>query len=180
MNKEPWDLFPGLWKSKSAFFTYLRGQIRLTWSRFPAKITWKNSKLVAPPQDYKGRAKKLGQCSYCNEMFAASSLEVDHIEQAGTCNSWETAAQFLRNLLDCNDNWCLACKPCHKIKSYSEKTGLSFEDAKLQKKVIEFMKQNTKVIVEFCQKSGYNERSLTNKASRQAAVETILKGQIHG
>lgn len=173
--KEPWEKFPGLWKSQTAFFTYLRGQIRLTWSRYPAKQKWKAEQLVSPPEGYTGRAKKLGKCSYCGEMFAASSLEVDHIDQAGECNSWETAAAFMRKLLDCNDNWCLACKPCHKIKSFAERLGVEFEEARLQKRVIEFCKQPPTKVVEFCRQNGYNERSLTNAEKRRKAVETILR-----
>lgn len=175
MQQEPWELYPTLWKSQAAFFTYLRGQIRLTWSRFPAKLKWKSAQMVSPPKDYTGRAKKLGKCNYCGLFHAASSLEVDHIEQAGVCNSWETAAQFLRRLLDCNENWCLACKPCHKIKSYAEKEGISFEEARLQKRVIEFCKQPTTKVVEFCLQNGYNERSLTNAEKRRNAVEAILR-----
>jgi 5-methylcytosine-specific restriction endonuclease McrA len=172
---EPWELYPGIWKSKAAFFTYLRGQLRLTWSRYPAKLKWKAEQLVQPPKGYTGRAKKLGQCHYCGEMFAASNLEVDHVRQAGTCNSWETAAEFLYNLLNCNDNWCLACKPCHKTKSLAERDGTSFEDAKLKKKVIEFLKQPTEVIVEFCVKNGYTAGSVSNAEKRRKAVESIFK-----
>jgi hypothetical protein len=173
--QEPWEKFPGLWKSQTAFFTYLRGQIRLTWSRFPAKLKWKTAQMVKPPTGYTGRAKSLGKCAYCGEMFAASTLEVDHIDQAGECNSWETAAQFMRKLLDCNDNWCLACKPCHKIKSFAERMGVSFEEARLQKLVIEFCKKPPTEVVEFCLQNGYNERSLTNAAKRRDAVEEILR-----
>lgn len=178
--QEPWELFPGIWKSKAAFFTYLRGQIRLTWSRYPAKLQWKKAQMRKPPAGYTGRAKTIGDCAYCGDYFPASNLEVDHIEQAGVCNSWETAAEFMRKLLDCNDNWCLACKPCHKIKSYAEREGITFEEARLQKLVIEKMKQSTATIVAFCVENGYNERSLSNKAKRQQAVEAILRRKNDG
>lgn len=173
-QQEPWELYPSIWKSKASFFTYLRGQLRLTWSRYPAKLQWKSKQLVLPPKGYTGRAKKLGKCSYCEQMFAASSLEVDHKAQAGTCNSWESAQTFFHNLLNCNDNWCLACKPCHKVKSLAERNGTSFEEARLEKQVIEFIKQPTKTVVEFCVKNGYNERSLTNATKRRTAVTEIL------
>jgi 5-methylcytosine-specific restriction endonuclease McrA len=172
---EPWESYPAIWKSKTAFFTYLRGHIRLIWSRYPAKLKWKSAQMFKPPKGYTGRAKTMGKCAYCNETFAASHLEVDHIEQAGTCNSWETAAQFLRKLLDCNDNWCLACKPCHKIKSYAEKQGLDFEEARLQKRVIEIMKQNKSEVLDFCQRNGYNSSSLSNETKRKVAVDSILR-----
>lgn len=171
MSKEPWEKYPTIWKNQTAFFTYLRGHLRLLWSRYPAKITWKNTKLIAPPKGYTGRAKKLGTCHYCSEKFAASHLEVDHISQAGQCNSWETAQRFLHNLLDCNDNWVLACKPCHKIKSYSEAQGISFVEATIAKKVIESCKLKTDIQLALLSGFGYNDCS--NAAKRKAAWTEI-------
>lgn len=173
-KKEPWEVYPKVWKNQVAFFTYLRGHLRLLWSRYPAKIEWKKSKLVKPPKGYTGRAKMLGECHYCNEMFAASHLEVDHVQQAGQCNSWDTAQQFLYNLLDCNGNWVLACKPCHKIKSYAEKEGLTFEQAAFQKKVIDFMKDKKKVLA-FLQANKYSGPAVSNETKRRALVEKLFK-----
>lgn len=176
ISSDPWELYPSIWKTKSAFFTYLRGGLRNLWQRFPAKLKWKSSQLISPPASYKGRAKKLGQCYYCKEMFAASSLEVDHVEQSGKCNSWEEAYQFLYKLLDCNDNWVLACKPCHKIQSHSQRLECSFEEAKVAKDVIAFMKKPKKEILAFLEENGYN--STTNAAQRKEAVAEILKRRI--
>lgn len=178
-EKEPWELYPSIWKNKTAFFTYLRGGIRQLWSRYPAKLKWKQEQLVSPPKGYTGRAKKLGKCFYCGEFHAASSLEVDHVEQAGACNSWDTAQEFLRNLLDCNNNWALVCKPCHKIKSYAERLGIAFEEALLQKRVIEFCKQEKQIVLDFCQSHGYNTSTLTNAEKRRKAVEAIFRGGIN-
>lgn len=175
-SREPWEVYPEIWKNKTAFFTYLRGGLRQLWSRYPGKLAWKQSRLVSPPKGYTGRAKKLGQCHYCQEHFAASSLEVDHVEQAGACNSWETAYEFLYKLLDCNGNWVLACKPCHKIKSYSERTGKNFKDAMAEKKAISFLKlHDVKYVLDYCKSFGYNPRSLSNAAKRRAALVEIFK-----
>lgn len=177
MTKEPWEKYPEIWKNQTAFFTYLRGHLRLLWSRYPAKISWKNTKLVNPPKGYNGRAKKLGKCHYCSEWFAASHLEVDHVIQAGQCNSWETSQQFLYRLLDCNDNWVLACKPCHQIKSMAEKNGSTFEEAALAKRVIEICKKPTKELLAFLYAKGYNASECSNQAKRKALVEIIVKGE---
>lgn len=170
--KEPWEKHPQIWKNKTAFFTYLRGHLRLLWSRYPAKLAWKATQLKPVPKGYTGRAKKLGTCHYCNEVFAASHLEVDHVNQAGQCNSWETSNQFLYNLLDCNDNWVLACKPCHKIKSYSESQGISFIEAAIEKQVIEKCKLKTDVQLALLSAYGYNNCS--NAAKRKAAWREII------
>jgi hypothetical protein len=146
----------------------------MVWSKYPAKLLWKKSKLFPPPAGYVGRAKSLGTCHYCGSQFAASHLEVDHVVQAGTCNDWDTAQEFLHNLLDCNDNWVLACKPCHKIKSYAERMGTSFETALLEKKVIEFLKKPRQEVLDLCKKHGYTEAMLTNDKKRRAALTEIL------
>ena len=176
---EPWECYPSVWKSKTAFFAYLRGAIRRIWSRYPAKLEWKKTQLTTEkPEGYKGRGKKFGKCAYCGEMFVASHLEVDHIIQVGECNSWETARQFMERLLNCNGNWCLACKTCHKIKSHAERLSVSFEEARLQKLVIEWMKQSKATIVAMCKSKGYNEHSLTNTQKRREAVEAILRKEL--
>lgn len=175
---EPWEHHPTIWKSQAAFFAYLRGGLRLIWSRYPPKLVWKKSQMVAPPKGYTGRAKSMGACHYCKEMFAASHLEVDHVQQAGSCNSWETQAQFLKNLLDCNGNWVLACKPCHKVKSYAERTGTSFEDALLEKRVISTMKLGKDAVLDICEKNGYNRAALRNDRLRREALTIILKGGV--
>jgi hypothetical protein len=116
-------------------------------------------------------------CYYCKQWWAASSLEVDHVDQAGACGSWEEAAEFMHKLLDCNGNWVLACKPCHKVKSYAERSGLSYEDALVEKKVIEWMKRPVKEVLAFCQTRGYTSQQLTNADKRRAALRAILKEQ---
>jgi glutaredoxin len=112
-------------------------------------------------------------------MFAASHLEVDHVDMAGKCNNWEEAAQFVKRLLDCNDNWVLSCKPCHKTKSLAERQGISFEEAQLQKKVIEFCKQKTTVVIDFLAQHQYNGSSVSNAAKRRKLVEQIFQGEMH-
>lgn len=147
----------------------------MLWSRYPAKISWKNTKLVKPPKGYSGRAKKLGKCHYCGEMFAASHLEVDHVEQAGQCNSWETSQQFLYRLLDCNDNWVLACKPCHQIKSHSEKMGITFEKAAIAKQVLEICKWPKRKLLAYLMSFGYTEQECSNELKRKKLIEIILR-----
>jgi 5-methylcytosine-specific restriction endonuclease McrA len=168
---EPWEAYPEVWKSQSAYFTWLRGSLRRIWSTYPAKIVWKKAKLFSPPQSYTGRAKLLGQCHYCRRHFPASSLEVDHVLQAGKCNSWDTSYDFLHSLLDCSNNWVLACKECHKVKSYAERMGISLEDAQLKKNVIAILKKTTKPnLVALALDAGYDPDLLSNDNGRKKFV----------
>ena len=176
-HKEPWELFPNIWKTKSEFFIYVRGGVRKSlWSRYPAKIQWKKSQCVKPPASYTGKAKTLGQCVYCKDYFPASQIEVDHIERAGSCRTWEEMQVWIYNLLQCNDNWCLACKICHKIKSYAETHDLTMEEAKIQKDIIKLL-QDEKVsdIIMFIEMWNFDEMYLTNNAkNRRQSLSEIF------
>ncbi len=177
---EPWQVYPEIWKTRAAFFNYLRGHLRQIWSRFPAKLEWKKAQGVVPPASYTGRAKKLCQCFYCGDFFPISSTEVDHAKMAGSCNSWDTSAEFLHNLLDCSGEWRITCKPCHKIKNHAERLGVTFEDAAAIKDAIEFCKKPSKEVVAFLSEKGYYGVLVSTAVKRRALVEKILKEQANG
>jgi hypothetical protein len=174
-KKEPWEAYPTIWKTKAAFFTYLRGHLRQIWSRYPAKLTWKKAQGVKPPADYTGRAKTLCKCFYCGEFFPISSTEVDHVKMAGSCNDWDTAKEFLHNLLDCSGEWRITCKPCHKVITYAERMGVTFEESVAMKKAIEFMKEDKQVVLDFLASHGYNGPSVSTAAKRKKLVEQLFK-----
>lgn len=134
------------WKTKSNFFQWLRGQIRKSiWQSYVPKNEFKASKLIAVTPEIRAKhnlsnqVKKVGQCVYCNNWFAASKLQVDHIEQAGKLTSEEDILPFIKSIACMKSNLCLACEPCHKIKSYSERFDISFEDAAIEKALIRYM-----------------------------------------
>lgn len=174
--KEPWDFYPEIWKSKQQYFTWLRGQLRKIWNFYPAKLAWKKSQARIPPMEYTGKAKKLGECYYCKNSFPISSLEVDHEIQAGKCNSWESSHTFLEKLLNVDGNWLITCKPCHKIKSYAEAKGISFDDARHEKDVIAIMKLPVADVKSLCTYHGYSSEDCSSDKKRKLLVSKILKG----
>lgn len=174
----PWEAYPEIWRTEKHFLAYLRGAYRSIWSRYPAKLAWKKAQGVTPPDGYKGRAKKLAQCKQCNNWFSISSMEVDHIKEAGSFSSIDESFEWFKRIIDVNDNWQLLCKPCHKIKSHASRKDVTFEEALLEKKVIAFGKLSTEE-----QKQKLTEiygsdkiSSLTNKSKRLAAYKEWLKG----
>jgi hypothetical protein len=173
-TKEAWESYPEIWPDEKAFMLYLRGAFRSVWSRYPAKLEWKKRQMTPPPAGYTGRAKNVGYCAFCGKMGSASSFEVDHIDQAGSFGNKEEAVQWFWRLLDTNDNWQLACKPCHKTKSYADRMGISFEDASVEKEVIAICKKPVKDVKQFCYDYGYSNEQLSNPEKRRMAVEQIL------
>ena len=110
------------WKTKSAFFTWLRGGLRKAiWERYPLKIDFKNKSCSIPPSDYVGRAKSGALCSLTGEWTPKSYLEVDHIIGNVSLKDWNDLLPFIQHLCTTKDNMQLVSKEAHKTKSYAEK-----------------------------------------------------------
>ena len=131
-----------IWKSESEALSWLRGQLRRIWANWPLKNDFKKSKLepVQPHHNISSkRVKSIGQCQKCLNYFAASNMEVDHKQQAGGIGKTpESVGVWLFDLLCSTDNMQLLCKSCHKIKSYADRAGCTFEQAEHKKKIIAF------------------------------------------
>jgi hypothetical protein len=150
MKINPWEteLGKSIWKTKSAWFTWLRGNLRKIWSDNPLRKVWKTSQLRPVSTDerlaklYHPSTKNVGQCYLCKQWLAGSKLECDHIVESEGCYSFETAEKFLWHCA-ANDpsNWALVCKPCHKVKSYSVAQNITFEEAYAQKQAIDIIKK---------------------------------------
>lgn len=160
--------------SKAKYFTWLRSQLRSTWSDNPLRTEWKKAQLrPVTPEERKAKlfhtsTKNVGQCYLCNEWFAGSKLECDHLEESDGCYDFETAEEFLWHCAaNPPENWALACKPCHKIKSHSDRKGISFEEAWIDKKVISI-----------CKPTGGSKKWLEERGVEPAKNEPIRKEQI--
>lgn len=149
-NKNPWETLEGkaIWKSEAKYWEWLRGSLRKLWSDYPLRKEWKKRSLRPLTQKEKNSkkfhpsTKNVGQCVFCNEVMAGSKLECDHIVESEGCTSKDTAEKFLWHCGgQTSDNFQLACKPCHKIKSYAEKMKITFEEATLIKQSIVWEKE---------------------------------------
>lgn len=138
---EPWELYPDIWKTKSAFFTWLRGGLRRAiWEKYPPKIQFKTKGCSPPPPDYEGRAKSGANCALTGEWTPKSYLEVDHIKGHVAFTDWDDVLDFIKHLCSDSSNFQLVNKENHKIKSYAERKGISFEEALIEKKAIAIIK----------------------------------------
>lgn len=142
---KPWEWYPHLFKTEAAFWSYLRGGIRRgLWEKSPIKLDFKNNSCTKPPKDYYGRAKSGQYCALTGEWEGKSKLEVDHIEGNVSLRSVEDITKFILHMIPPPDNMALVKKEAHKIKSYAEKQGITFEEAVIQKEAITIMKGNDK------------------------------------
>lgn len=143
----PWEDPNSIWKTKAQYFTWLRGSLRKLWSDYPLRREWKKTELrpVTKQERAGGKfhpsTKNVGQCVFCKQWFPGSKLQVDHITSSDGCHSYETASTFLWHCCGLtSDMFQLACVPCHKIETFREAQGISFEQARTVKQAIAIQK----------------------------------------
>lgn len=179
---EPWEDPNSIWKTKAQYFTWLRGAIRRIWADYPLRKQWKKNSLRPVTKQekldkvYHPSTKNVGQCVNCLEWMAGSKLECDHKLPSNGCRSLEEAKEFL---LYCgattSDMFQLSCKPCHKIKTLSEKLGITFNEAKIEKEAITFSKLSIGEQLDTLVSLGYSGPSVSNAKKRRQTYTTHLK-----
>jgi len=172
---ELWIDYPSVWKTKGAFFSWLRGQLRRAiWERYPPKLQYKNKACTSPPKGYTGRAKSGTTCALTGEWWPKSKLEVDHIEGHASLRDWDDLVPFILHLLCDESNMQLVGKEAHKIKSYAERKGITFEEAQLEKEVIKKAKQTVNQQKKELRSYGYTEEQIRNDKQRRECYRSIL------
>lgn len=116
-------------------------------------------------------------CEVCAQDKVQSEIEIDHIsETAGTFKKLEDAVEYMRHLFMVNFSKMRAvCKSCHAIITHSQRQGISFEDAKIEKEVLAYMKKGTAAIIALAESHGYSKADVSNPEKRRRVLTTILK-----
>lgn len=98
-----------------------------------------------------------------------TNFETDHIIPAGSFNDLEDLVGFFERLLFVTeDDLRILCKDCHRIITYAEKEGLSFEEAEITKEAIGILASKK-------DKEWLIERGLTPASTQKARREQIIK-----
>ena len=182
VSLEPWEQCPDVWKTKAAFFLWMRGQMRRAWSRHPVKVSYMHEHRKRVPLGRITTKNPKGlvwgcECEHCHKDFKQTECEVDHIEGAGSFKGWEDFEAWMHKLMHINwDGIRIVCKGCHRIISYAERMKLTFEEAKLEKEVIAFTKQPVS------KQSGMMHligSGATNAKQRRAAYKKYLQEKVN-
>lgn len=180
MERKPWEEYPHLWKTESSFWTYVRGSLRRAlWDKSPIKLDFKNKAVSPPPKGYSGRAKSGEYCALSGEWEGKSKLEVDHKVGNVSLKGWDDLMDFILHLIPEPDTLQLVKKEAHKIKSYAENQGISYEEAKAIKGAISIEKS----LSIFEQKEYIRGKSLNpkpNKSQRRLQLVYLLSGGSFG
>ncbi len=167
-----------VWKTESAFMSWLRGGIRRMWSKHPVRIEFmKQNRIRIPNPNKNGKAKEVwgGVCALTGELTPQTSLEVDHKKGNHSLRSINDIQSFVESILLVTfDDLQLVSKDAHKIKSYAEKYNMTFEQAKVHKEVIELCKDKQKV-VDKLNYYGVEYIPTTAKARREMLTQIMLK-----
>ncbi len=160
--------------TESAYLAWIRSALR------SKSLRWKprGTALEMARRAYNGPNKLQKweyQCAICKEWFKAKECVVDHHPKpAGSILSIHDIGEFCNSLYCEIDNLRVLCKPDHDIHTLAEKSGITFEDARAAKKVIEITKLPTKQLLAWLAERGYNGDSVSNASKRKACVEKLL------
>lgn len=175
---------PDVWKTRAKFFQWLKGVIRKGWNKHPVKLkllkdTTKDIPNTNPKSVARFPTVKGNVCSVCGGLFPQGQCEVDHvIEQPARLSCLEDVQECVEKLLViCKDDLRVVCKECHKIISHQQLKGVSFEAAKINKRVIALMKDK-KERDKLLKEHGYKGSIVSNDSKRRKALTDILKKEL--
>ena len=123
----------------------VRSAVRKAWMRAPTKLSLLMKSAVhvsdVPPQLRPKRltanSKWLYKCELEGTYHIASDIEVDHKVGEHSLKCYDDMVSFTKGILDVSwDDLSVVSKEAHAIKTYSERYGVSYEEAKALKDVI--------------------------------------------
>lgn len=140
------DKYPHIWKSKSSLMSFIRGGVRRAlWNRHPVKIEFiKNNRIRIKNPNPKGKADTVwgAVCALTGQEFPLNQIEVDHKEGNHSLREISDIQSFVEAIaLVTEDDLQFVSKEAHRIKSYSEKQGITFNQALVEKAVISLIKE---------------------------------------
>jgi hypothetical protein len=157
--------------TESAWLAWVRSALRSKSLKWPPR----NAALQLARRPYKGESRLQKweyQCAMCQGWFKAKEVIVDHFPKAaGSILCVADIGEFANNLFCETDNLRVLDKICHDIHTLAEKNGISLEEAKIQKKVIESCKLKTDVQLAMLSALCYH--GCTNAAKRKLAWTEI-------
>lgn len=158
---------------ESKMVSVVRGAIRKSWMRSPTKLAFLYMNTVAD-MDETTRTKWKIQCHCCNKWFKIDQVETDHIKGHNKFTVASDFQDYFDNILMVGfDGLQILCADeCHPTKTLSEKLGISFEDAKIERSVISITKMKASEIDSWLKERG--QTSAKNPKSRRDKVREVL------
>ncbi|MNY13593.1 hypothetical protein D3C86_1467360 [compost metagenome] len=116
-----------------------------------------------------------GQCGICGKDFVVAELDVDHVVGNHSLKEFSDIQSFIEAIVLVQESDLqFACKGCHKIKNMSERSGLSFAEASIEKICIDLVKKG--LDVEWLK--AHNITPASSAAKRRAQIREILMEEL--
>jgi hypothetical protein len=119
-------------------------------------------------------------CTCCGKDTVQTDIEIDHIsDTGGTFTGIDDVRDYVAYLFLIDFKSIRAvCKDCHKSITYSQRAGVSVEEARLQRKVLEFLKQDKQIVIDYLTVKGYSRADTSNERKRRECVEKELRKEV--
>lgn len=175
--------YPAIWKTRAAFFSWLKGVFRRGWAKHPVRTELLKKQSVMIENTNPRSMKRFPmvaacQCAICGEIVKKNEVEVDHIldETASLTDISDIQSCVEKLLIVHEKDLRVVCKPCHSIHTLSQKLGISFDEAKLECLVLDTLK-NKKKTLDILKENGYIGTSVSNEKKRRELLREILKNK---
>lgn len=165
--------------SEKQMCSILRSSVRQSWMMSPIRLA-KIEEGRIYDMDPKTRTKWLFECENCKGKFKEPDIEVDHIHGEHRLLTLADVEAFARSILDVTlEDLQLFCKGCHSIKTYAERHDLTFEEARVEKIVLQWLKDNKTASQkrELIDVYNYAPEEVSNEVKRRVAYRQVVLAQ---
>ena len=129
----------GWCKTEAKFFSWLNSQMRNSfWKKHPVRLEMLKTGRKQMRNPKTGRLAFFHQCEKCGKWYPQDDIEINHKETVGSLNANTVGDVFKRMALVDKSALEKLCTPCHAIVTYSERSGMTLEEAAIEKQVIKF------------------------------------------
>jgi len=160
--------------SEKKLCTQIRSAVRLSWMKHPVKLAYLYEHTY-PDVNPNTRTKWLVDCEMCNLPKKLSDIEINHKKGENPLLSFEDVVPFAKSILGvtADDLECL-CIECHAQLTYSQRYGVTLEQAKDEKAVIAKLKQPVSKQKTELKKAEFTPKEISNADLRRVAYRKML------
>lgn len=145
--------------SDKEVLAWWRSGVRQLWGNSIFKQEFMKSKAVVITNTNERSKKRFPKvtkykCEICGNYFGVRECELDHLEDENSLKSYDDVNSFIKNIMFTSpDKLQVLCKDkrkkgvgvvymgCHGVKTYASRYGISFEEAKIRKEIIQLKKE---------------------------------------
>lgn len=131
------------------------------------------------------------ECAICKEMFSVRETELDHLVDENKMTDLSHANDFMKAIFFTSpDKLQILCKDkkkkvkgknvvthfgCHSVKTYSQRYGVTFNEALLSKKIINLCKDDSKVIEKLLELGVLKDDLPKYKKGRNELLDKLMR-----